>query len=273
MSLVRADGILVIPQNSEGVEAGEKVSVELLKSLNEINNTIVSIGSHDLLMDLLGNIIHKYNSKYFLSSSHVGSMGGIMALRRGEAHMAPIHLLDEDTGKYNISFIKRFLNNMDMALIKGVKRVQGFIVPKGNPKNIKGFEDIIQGDMQFINRQRGSGTRILVDYILKDKGIDVDKIKGYEREMTTHMAVAAGVSSGTAQVGVGVLSSAKAMDLDFVPIGEESYDFAIPTKYLKTEMIETFINVLQSQEFKEVLEKLGGYRLESTGEIVRISNE
>ncbi len=269
MSLVRADGVVIIPQNSEGIEAGEKVSVELFKSLKEINNTIVSIGSHDLLMDLLGNFIHMKNSKYFLSSAHVGSMGGIMALRRGETHMAPIHLLDEGSGEYNINFIKRYLANMEMALIKGVKRVQGFMVPKENPKNIQGFEDLAKENIQFVNRQRGSGTRILVDYLLKQKNIDNEKIAGYEREMTTHMAVAAAVASGTADVGVGVLSAAKAMELDFIPIGEESYDFAIPVKYLDKEMIKIFIQALQSQEFKEKLEELGGYRLENTGEVVR----
>jgi len=270
MSLVRADGVVIIPQNSEGIEAGEKVSVELLKSLKEINNTIVSIGSHDLLMDLLGNFIHKKSSKYFLSSAHVGSMGGIMALRRGEAHMAPIHLLDEHTGKYNICFIKRYLPSVEMALIKGVKRIQGFIVPKGNPRNIQAFDDLGGGNLQFVNRQRGSGTRILVDYLLKEKNIDNEKINGYEREMATHMAVAAAVSSGTADVGVGVLSAAKAMELDFVPIGEESYDFAIPVKYLGEEMIKICIETLQSNEFKEKLEELGGYRLENTGEVIEI---
>jgi len=272
MSLVRADGILVIPQNSEGIEAGETVQVELLKNLNEINHTIVSIGSHDLLMDMVGNFMHKHNSRYFLSSAHVGSLGGIMALRRGEAHLAPIHLLDEETGIYNSAFIRRYLSNLDMAIIKGVKRIQGLIVQKGNPKNILSFEDLLQKDVQFVNRQRGAGTRILVDYQLKSKNIAPSLIMGYDREMTTHMAVAAAVASGSADVGVGVLSAAKAMDIDFIPIGEESYDFAIPEKYLKEDMIQLFIKVLQSREFKDTLEEMGGYMLENTGEIVRINN-
>jgi putative molybdopterin biosynthesis protein len=270
MSLVRADGVLVIPKNSEGFEAGEKVEVELLKTLKEIHHTIVSIGSHDLIMDIIGNLIHKQNSQYYLSSAHVGSLGGIMALRRGEAHLAPIHLLDEKTGIYNIAFIKRYLSNMDMALIKGVKRIQGFIVSKGNPKNIREFKDLARKDILFVNRQRGAGTRILLDYQLMKNHIQGEDIMGYDREMTTHMAVAAAVASGSADVGVGVLSAAKAMDLDFVPIGEEEYDFAIPVKYLEEDMIQLFIKVLQSKEFKESLEKMGGYGLEHPGDILWI---
>lgn len=268
MSLVRADGVLIIPQNSEGVEAGERVSVELLKDMEEIRNTIVSIGSHDLILDIIGNLMHRQPGNYHLSSAHVGSLGGIMALKRGEAHMAPVHLLDEMTGEYNVPFLRRYLPDVAVVLIKGVKRIQGFIIPKGNPKNIKGFEDLVREDVQFVNRQRGAGTRMLTDYELKRRDIDAARIWGYDREMTTHMAVAAAVASGSADVGVGVLSAAKALDLDFIPIGDEDYDFAVPEQYLKEEMIEIFIKVLQSQEFKEILEGMGGYKVEHTGEIV-----
>ncbi|MBS3995248.1 MAG: molybdopterin biosynthesis protein [Alkaliphilus sp.] len=272
MSLVRADGVLVVPQNSEGIEAGETVQVELLKELTEINNTIVSIGSHDLLMDLVGNFMHNLGSKYFLSSAHVGSMGGIMAIKRGEAHIAPIHLLDEDSGLYNIAYIKKYLSNIDMAIIRGVSRIQGFIVQKGNPKQIKSFEDLLKKGILFVNRQRGAGTRMLVDYQLKLKNIDPDHVAGYHREMTTHMAVAAAVLSGSADVGVGVYSAAKAMELDFVPIGEEAYDFAIPSKYLETDMIQSFVKVLKSSEFKTSLEEMGGYRLENVGEVEMVGS-
>ncbi|WP_231701851.1 molybdopterin biosynthesis protein [Crassaminicella thermophila] len=270
MSLVRADGVFVIPQNSEGVEAGEKIEVSLLKPLNKINKTIVSIGSHDLIMDLIGNLIHKQNAFYDLSSAHVGSLGGIMALRRREAHIAPIHLLDATTGEYNVSFVKKYLSNLDMALIKGVKRVQGIIIQKGNPKNIYDFEDLLKEEIVFVNRQRGAGTRILLDYELKKRKINPSKIIGYDREMTTHMAVAAAVASGSADAGVGVLSAAKAMDLEFIPIGEEEYDFLVPVKYLDKGMIQLFIKVIKSKEFKEILENMGGYGLEHTGEIIKV---
>ena len=268
MSLVRADGILEIPQTSEGFEAGEKIKVKLLKDLEDIQNTIVSIGSHDLIMDIAGNMMHRKNSAYNLSSAHVGSMGGIMAIRRGEAHIAPIHLLDEKTGIYNIEYIKKYLSNIDMALIKGVKRVQGIMTKKNNPKSIKGIEDLMREDIGFVNRQKGAGTRILVDYLLKKSNLDAEKIRGYEREMTTHMAVAAAIASGTADMGVGVYSAAKAMDLDFIPIGEEDYDFAIPRAFLDQNMIELFLEVIMSQEFKNYLQSMGGYGTENTGEII-----
>ncbi|WZL72126.1 molybdopterin biosynthesis protein [Clostridiaceae bacterium 35-E11] len=270
MSLVRADGVFVIPQNSEGVEAGEKIQVALLKPLSQINNTIVSIGSHDLIMDIIGNLMHQQSTLYDLSSAHVGSLGGIMALNRGEAHIAPIHLLDDRTGTYNKTFIKKYLFNIDMTIIKGVKRVQGLMIEKGNPKNILGLDDFVREELSFVNRQKGAGTRFLVDYELKKRKIEPNKIMGYDREMTTHMAVAAAVASGSADMGVGVLSAAKAMDLDFIPIGEEEYDFAIPSKYLKEEKIQLFIEILQSKEFKEAIEKLGGYGIENAGEVIRV---
>jgi putative molybdopterin biosynthesis protein len=268
MSLVRADGILVIPQNSEGVEGGETVRVELLKNIAEIKSTIVSIGSHDIAMDIMANMIHQKDSTYSLSSAHVGSMGGIMAIRRGETHIAPIHLLDE--GIYNLNYIKRYLPNMEMALIKGLKRIQGIMVKKGNPKNIISFEDLSREDVQFVNRQKGAGTRILLDYLLSQRGIAIESISGYDREMTTHMAVAAAVDSGSADAGLGILSAAKAMNLDFIPVGEEEYDFAVPVRFLKLPMIELFIEILKSVEFAKELEVLGGYSLETAGEIVYI---
>ena len=270
MSLVRADGILVIPQNSEGVEGGETVSIELLKNIAEIRDTIVSIGSHDIAMDIMANLMHQKNSSYSLSSAHVGSMGGIMALRRGEAHMAPIHLLDEATGRYNEAYIKRYLPNMEIALIKGIKRIQGIMVKKDNPKHIYSFEDLSREDVQFVNRQKGAGTRILLDFMLQQKGMTIDSILGYEREMTTHMAVAAAVSSGSADAGLGVLSAAKAMGLDFIPVGEEEYDFAIPVRHLELPMVKLFIENLKSLDFAKELEVLGGYSLDAAGEIVYI---
>jgi putative molybdopterin biosynthesis protein len=195
-------------------------------------------------------------------------MGGIMAIRRGETHIAPIHLLDE--GIYNLNYIKRYLPNMEMALIKGLKRIQGIMVKKGNPKNIISFEDLSREDVQFVNRQKGAGTRILLDYLFSQRGIAIESISGYDREMTTHMAVAAAVDSGSADAGLGILSAAKAMNLDFIPVGEEEYDFAVPVRFLKLPMIELFIEILKSVEFAKELEVLGGYSLETAGEIVYI---
>lgn len=265
MSLVRADGFCVIEQSSEGVEAGEKVQVELYRSLEEIENTLVIIGSHDLIIDVIADMIPNKYKNMFVSSTHVGSMGGLMSLKRKEAHMAPIHLLDEETGEYNIPFIKRMFHD-NMAIIRGVGRIQGFIVKKGNPIGIRNIEDIKK--CRYVNRQRGAGTRILFDYMLKKAGINPDEINGYGNEMTTHMAVAALVKSESSDAGMGIQSAAKAMGLDFVPVGLEQYDFAISQEYLGLEFVKAFIKILKSEEFKEKLLDLGGYTTNNIGEIV-----
>ncbi len=269
MSLVNADGILKIPKNVEGYEAGEEVELILMRPREEIENTLVSIGSHDVLMDIVANIIHQNKELVNLSSAHVGSLGGIMAIKKGECHIAPIHLLDEETGMYNLSYLKRYLVDEGVVLIKGVKRTQGMIIPKGNPKNIKGINDLIRPDISFVNRQRGSGTRVLLDYLLKQKQLEANQILGYTREMNTHMMVASAVASGSCDVGIGVLSAANMMDLDFIPIGDEAYDFVILKENLDDPRVQIFIKVLKSEQFREALKRLGGYELEQPGEIVK----
>lgn len=263
MSLVKADGIGIIPQNIEGVEAGEEIHVRLLKPIEEIKETVVSIGSHDLIMDILGDMTS-------LSSGHVGSMGGIMAMRRGECHIGPIHLLDEKTGQYNVSYIKKYFAGRDMSLIKGVKRLQGFIIKKEDKDLVKDFKDLLKKDLSFVNRQRGAGTRMLLDYHLKEDGIDPEGINGYKRELNTHMAVAAAVETGNKTVGLGIYSAAKAMDLEFTEVTYEDYDFLIESKNLEDEKIKEFLKALRSEEFKIRVEKLGGYKLVDTGEIIHI---
>jgi len=267
-SLVKADGITVIPKHIEGFESGEMIEVELLRDLEEIENTIVSIGSHDIIMDLIGTMIHAKYPRMSLSSAHVGSLGGIMAIRRGEAHLAPVHLLDEETGVYNLSYLRRFLGEKEVVLVKGIKRQQGIMVRRGNPKKIRGLEDLTREDITFVNRQKGSGTRVLLDYKLKELGIDAAEIVGYDREMTTHMTVASAITSGTADAGIGIKSVANVMDLDFIPIGDEEYDFVLEEKFLQQENIKVFLEILQSDEFKQKLTELGGYFLDEPGKLV-----
>lgn len=270
MSLVRADGFCVIEQNQEGLEAGEKVTVELCRSVDEIEHTVVSIGSHDLILDVLADMLPNKYKNMHLSSSHVGSMAGLMALKRGEAHIAPIHLLDEETGTYNIAIIRKLfgLSGKHMALIKGLKRVQGFIVPKGNPKHITEIRDLT--NCRYVNRQVGAGTRVLFDYLLKKNGISPAQISGYDKEIATHMAVAALVQSGAVDCGMGIESAARAMDLDFIPVGFEEYDFAIEEHNLALPHVQAFIDVLESAEFKEKVVQLGGYEFANCGEIVTV---
>lgn len=270
MSLVRADGILEVPQNVEGIESGVKVQIRLMKDIEEIKNTVVCIGSHDPILDILSDMIHLKNKHYYLSSAHTGSMGGIMAIKNEETHIAPIHLLDMDTGKYNLSYINKYLKNKDIALIKVVKRIQGLIVQKGNPLDIKNISDIPERNLRFVNRQRGAGTRLLLDFNLKKLNISPDKINGYEREEFTHLSVAAAVANGDVDCGLGVYSAAKMMGLDFIPVCNEEYDFAVPKDYLEMKEIKTLIDVMKSNEFLNELDILGGYDYSDIGKIIYV---
>ncbi len=269
MSLVRADGILRIPSMSEGIGAGREVEIEILRPRHEISNTIVCIGSHDNTLDMLSNYLKKRFPKYSLSSGHVGSMGGLIALKRGEAHIAGTHLLDESSGEYNIPFIKRLIPEKKIVLINLIYRQQGFIVRKGNPKNIKGFDDLLRDDVVFINRQSGSGTRLLTDRHLKEMNIDNSAIRGYGREEYTHMGVASAVMSSMADTGIAVLSAAKALDLDFIPIAKERYDLAIPHEFLGYEMIRALLSVInEDKEFRHSVLNLGGYDISDMGRVM-----
>lgn len=268
MSLVRADGFCIIDQNSEGVEAGSEVGIKLLRTLQELYSTIIAIGSHDLILDIIDDLMLQENSGVSLSSTHVGSMGGLMALLRDECHIAPTHILDEKTGVYNQSIIKEIFGDEPMALIKGVGRTQGIMVKPGNPLGIKDLKDI--ANVRFVNRQRGSGTRILLDYKLDELNISPEKIDGYTREAATHMAVAAAVKNDSADAGLGIYSAAHAMGLDFIPVADEEYDFAIKPESLEKPEIKEFINILKSEKLKEKLDNLGGYTTENIGNIMTI---
>jgi putative molybdopterin biosynthesis protein len=260
-SFVKADGLLEIPMNAEGIEAGTDIEVELLKSEEEILNTLTVTGSHDPLIDIVSDLLRKSDDRRSLSSAHVGSMGGIMAVKRGEAHIAGIHLLDETTGEYNISFIRKYLSEERILLIRGIRRNQGLMIGKTNPKNIQSLKDLSREGVSYVNRQKGSGTRILLDYLLKKERIPASGIYGYDREEFTHMSVAAIISSGNADTGLGIFSAAEAFDLDFIPVCDEEYDFIIPARFAEMNAVKTFISVLGSAEFKAELAALGGYSL------------
>lgn len=269
MSVVRADGFVRIPADSEGIGVGGAVTVELLRSRDSIRNTLVCIGSHDNSLDLLANCLRQRYPEMSLSSAHVGSMGGLMALRRGEAHIAGTHLLDEETGEYNVSYLKRVLPDCPVVLVNLAYRQQGFVVSKGNPKNIRTFQDLVREDIIFVNRQAGSGTRLLLDKHLRDCGIDPSAVSGYERDEYTHMAVASAVLTGLADTGLAVLSSAQALGLDFVPVAEERYDLAIPKVFYATEPIRHLIEILNDDKsFRSAVESLGGYDLRDMGAVM-----
>jgi len=269
MSIVRADGYIVIPRGSEGFSQGTEIAVNLWRTREEIDNTVVCIGSHDNTLDVLYNFVRKHYPDVTLSSAHVGSMGGLVAIKNGEAHIAGTHLLDEQTGEYNIPFIKRLMPEKKVVLFNLVYRIQGFIVKKGNPKGIKGFEDLAREDVVFINRQAGSGTRLLLDKHLKELGIDPSKIKGYDRDEYTHMGIASAVLTGRADVGLGILSAAQALGLDFIPVTEERYDILIPQEFLDLSTVKSVLNIIkEDEEFRETVKSLGGYDTRDMGKII-----
>lgn len=268
MSLVRADGIVTIPRFSEGLDAGAETSVELLRPVDAVEDTVVAIGSHDLTLDLLASHVRRVRPRMTLASSNVGSMGGLLALSRGEAHFAGSHLLDEDTGEYNLSHVRRFLKGRRVVIVNLVHRIQGLILLKGNPLGVSSLGDLTRQGLSFINRQRGSGTRLLLDYKLRELGIEPESILGYDREEYTHLAVAASVAERSADVGLGILSAANAMGLDFVPLLSEQYDLVIPSEHYRSENVQFILETIRGDSFRAEVDALGGYDTSSMGQVV-----
>jgi len=263
-SLVRADGIVRIPRLSEGLQAGDGVTVHLYRAPEEIDRTIVAIGSHDLCLDLLSQFIAE-KSAMRLASANVGSLGGLIALGRGEAHLAGTHLLDPDSGEYNVSYIKHYLPDTPIVLMTFVYRDQGLIVPKGNPKKIRTLADLER--VSFVNRQRGAGTRVLLDFEIGKIGLSPELIRGYAREEYTHLAVAAAVASGVADCGLGIHSAASALDLDFLPLFKERYDLAIPKQFFELELMRPLLETINDSGFRDSVKKLAGYDIREMGNI------
>jgi putative molybdopterin biosynthesis protein len=267
-TLTRANGILRIGTASEGEMHGRTVDIDLLTPVAEVERTILCTGSHDLCLDVLNDFLQKEDPAYPLASTHVGSLGGIMALKQGMCHLAGSHLLDPSDGSYNTSYIRKYLAGRDIRIVTLVHRQQGFIVPQGNPKGIATIRDLFAEGINFINRQAGSGTRVLLDYELSRNNLDGDAIRGYEQDEYTHMAVAVAVLSGKVDVGLGIKSAANALGLDFVPLVEERYDLLIPGELFDASMIQTILTVINTPLFQEKVEKMGGYSTRDTGKLV-----
>ena len=271
-SLVRADGILRIPQELDGLSEGETARAELLSPSEAMTDRLLAIGSHDLTIDLLNSLLQeKTGGRIHISSSNVGSLGGLLAVKRRTAHFAGAHLLDTETGDYNLSYIRRYMRDMPVALVTLVHRWQGFIIPEGNPKKIESIDDLASPDVVFVNRQAGSGTRILFDYALAKAGITPGRIVGYHNEEYTHMNVAMAVASGAADTGLGILAAAQALSLDFIPIAKERYDLVIPCAYLEDEKVKILLDIICSDEFKQKALAMGGYEVHETGNRVQQS--
>ena len=267
-SFMKADGILEVPQGLEGYEAGDEVTLRLLSPMEKLRNTLVVIGSHDPLLDELADMLHLGDPRLYMSSSHVGSMGGIMAIRRGEAHMAGCHLLDTADGTYNRSFIRKYFPKGDVRLVSCVGRQQGLMVARGNPLNICSFADVSRQGIRYVNRQKGSGTRILTDYLCSREKVEPSDVYGYTREELTHTSVAAQIACGSADVGMGIYSAAKLYDLDFIPICIEEYDLIIPDHAWDSPMVQQLLTILRSDAFREKILSMGGYTADHPGQVL-----
>ncbi len=265
-SLVQADGLALIPRGAQGMEAGEKVQVRLYRSRSEIERTIFCIGSHDLTLDLMSQFLAEHDRR--LASANVGSQGGLIALRRGEAHLAGSHLLNPETGEYNISYVRQYLPNIPVRVVALVGRDQGLMVRRGNPKGVKGLEDLARPEVQFVNRQRGAGTRVLLDYHLNRMSIQPERIAGYSQEEYTHLGVAAAVASGRADCGMGIAAAAQALDLEFIPLFQERYDLVIPKPFAEDALLAPLFEVLTDRRFREAVAQLPGYDVSVMGIVV-----
>jgi len=271
-SLVEADALIRIPSLSEGLALKEQTEAELLEENNSnLDNTIIIIGSHDLILDVLKNELQTNSPEFRLASFHTGSMGGLLALKQGVAHLATSHLLDVESGEYNFPYIKRILADQNLAVVNMAYRKQGFMVASGNPKKIMKVSDLVQKDVCYINRQKGSGTRVLLDYLLGKENINPDEIQGYHQEEFTHLMVASAVANKRVDVGLGIYSAARAFQLDFIPLIKERYDLIIPEKYLHSKRIKKLLEVIKTNHFKEQATELGGYDLSQCGRV--LSNE
>jgi putative molybdopterin biosynthesis protein len=251
---------------------GEEVEVQLYRSVDEINHTILALGSHDLTIDLISQFLAKQGMR--LSSSNVGSLGGLIALRRNEAHLCGSHLLDPESGEYNLKYIEEYVPDLAVIVIALVEREQGLILPSGNPKGVEDLQDLIREDIHFVNRQRGSGTRLLLDYHLEQSEVDPGSISGYGWEEFTHLTVAAAVSSGRADVGLGVRGAAIALELDFIPLFDERYDIVIPKRLYDAPLLRPLIQLLDEPEFRKTVEAIPGYRTSVMGNVIaKINSE
>ncbi|MDO9129642.1 MAG: molybdopterin biosynthesis protein [Anaerolineales bacterium] len=265
-SLVRADGLVVLPRGVQGAEAGEQVEVQLYRSRADLERTIFCIGSHDMSLDLLAQFLAEYGRR--LASANVGSLGGLIALQRGESHLAGSHLLDPQTGDYNLSYIRQYLPGVSVRLYGFVEREQGLIMRKGNPKCIKGLGDLTRREVHYANRQRGAGTRVLLDYHLNLLGISKGSIQGYNQEEYTHLGVAAAVASGRADCGLGIPAAAQSLDLDFVPLFQETYQLVVPRRFAESALLAPLFDVIESEIFQRAVAAMPGYNVSEMGKLV-----
>jgi len=267
-SLVRADGIVLIPAGTQGLEAGDPVEVRMYLDPAWVNRTLVALGSHDLSLDLIAERLPRRGRR--LTSANIGSLGGLIALSRNEAHFGGCHLLDPETGEYNLPFVRQYLPGRRVVLLGFVRRTQGLLVATGNPKGIRELSDLTRADVAFINRQRGAGTRLLFEHLLAQERIEPAAIRGYTQETYTHLTVAAAIASGQVDCGMGVEAAAAQYGLDFLPIAEERFDLVVPEDHFSSEVFQPVLDVLADGDLHRAILGLPGYRLPEIGQVLHV---
>lgn len=265
-SLVKADGLAKLPRGSQGLPAGSDLEVRLYRSPEEINKTIFATGSHDITLDLIAQFLHSKDRR--LTAANVGSIAGLVTLSRHEAHLAGSHLLDPDTGEFNLSYIEQYLPDVPVIVIGLVGRSQGLLVPKGNPKQIDSLLDLARKDVTFVNRQRGAGTRVLLDYELGNSGLSKEEIDGYDNQEFTHLAVGAAIVSGRADCGMGIAAVTQSLQLDFIPLFEERYDLIIPEQFFNSSLMQPLMGLFENADFRKLVAALPGYDIVPMGKII-----
>jgi molybdate-binding protein/DNA-binding transcriptional regulator YhcF (GntR family) len=249
-----------------------ETSITENEDVSKEKKTILKIvGSNDLALDLVASRLKHQHPEIEVKITPAGSLGGLIAIQEGSADIAGIHLLDEETGQYNYPYIKHTLQGMEVAVVHLVDRIQGLMVAKGNPKNVSGIEDLKRPDITFINRQKGSGTRVWLDYKLRELEIQSHTVKGYNREVDTHIAVAMSIVKGQADVGLGIQAVAVSNNLDFIPTAKEKFDLVIPKTKYQSQLFAPLLEIIKSDEFKKTVNAMGGYDTSQTGETVLVT--
>jgi excisionase family DNA binding protein len=267
----RVTGKWIFPKKliDQWIETNAKSGMaEARKKGKRIEGALLAAGSNDPVLDILNTFIKQSHPELFIFSANVGSTDGLKALNQGYTDLAWSHLLEPKSGEYNTPFLATYLPNLKPVVVNLFYRELGFLVAPENPLHFRGFEDLTKKKIRFINRQKGSGTRILLDHHLKNLNISSDEIQGYEREVYTHFEVGLAILAKEAEVGIATVSASKLLGLSFIPITQESFDMLMDQTTFFDRSVQAFIEVLKSKEFRTRVDRLGSYDFKNSGKIL-----
>lgn len=272
----RVTGKWVFPRKliDEWIESNAKTGLEQARQKSRrIEGGLLASGSNDPILDMLQTYMKKSYPEFYIFSANTGSTDGLKALNMGYTDIAWSHLYDPKTGEYNIPFLSTYLPNVKPVVVNLFYRDLGFVTLPGNPIRLKGFQDLTKRGVRFINRQKGSGTRLLIDQRLKDLGISSSKIEGYSDEVNTHLEVGLSILGKTANVGIATMAVSRFLSLDFIPITKERFDMIQSQETFFHKGVQALIRLLHSEEFRQKVEKIGGYDLKDSGRVIYSSEE